>query len=120
MTHGGTLFRVVKRYSSPKLAAKEDKKARYIASLVAAETRLRNLIGPISGTPLCFVGKAMPLDVQISDKATIHIEGRGNQTLHWITVATFTASGNYTIPALTELRATVWGNTGTVKVTQRP
>ena len=120
MTRHGVLIRTVKSYSSPKLANREDRKARYQPDLVSKGTTNRNLVCPISGTPGCFVGKAMPLEIYISDKATVRIEGRGNQTLHWITVATFTASGLYSIPALFELRATLWGNTGTVQVTQRP
>lgn len=62
----------------------------------------------------------MPVEVEITNRATVLIEGRPNPTLGWITAAVFTASEHRTIPSLTELRATVSGNTGSVSVTQRP
>ena len=118
--HDGVLLRTIRRHAPLRRIEREDRKAPFTPDLVPRGTVKVHMRGQVSGTPGCFIGKPMRLDVHISDKATIRIEGRGNQTLHWITVATIIKSGSYSIPALMEMRATVWGNSGTVQATQRP
>lgn len=111
---------IIRRHPPHKPSPKEERIAPYIPALVPKGIRAPDFIGPISGTPRCFVGKGMSIEVLISDSASILIEGRGNQTLHWIEVATLTTQGQHTIPAMTEMRATVKRNTGAVHVIQRP
>lgn len=111
---------VIRRHPPHKPIPKEERFAPFIPALVPKGILAPDFIGPISGTPRCFVGKGMPIEVLISDSASILIEGRGNQTLHWIEVATLTIQGTHTIPAMSEMRATVRRNTGAVHVIQRP
>lgn len=110
--------KTITRSMSPKLDAPEDRKTRFMPALVPLKTLADTFTGQVSGTPQSFVGKQITLDVVISDQARVLIEGRANPTLHWITVAAFTTSQRSTIPALTELRATVTDNTGSVSVFQ--
>ena len=111
---------IIRKHPPAKPTPIENRTAPYIPALVPKGTYAKAYVGPISGTPRSFVGKAIPLEVMISDQASILIEGRDNQTLHWIEVATITTQGPHIIPALAEMRATVWGNTGGVYVIQRP
>lgn len=113
-------MKTIRRYKSLKPVPPEERTARYVPSLVPAGTTSTTFTGPVSGTPDCFVGKALPVEVVITDSATVLIEGRPNPTLGWITAGVFTATANTTIPAMTELRATVSKNTGAVSVIQRP
>jgi hypothetical protein len=109
-----------RNYMSPKLASPEKRLAPFVPALVPEGTTAPTFTGPISGTPHCFTRQGMPIEVMITNMAHVLIEGRPNPTLSWITVAFFTASEVRTIGALTELRATVSDNTGSVRVTQRP
>ena len=111
---------ILRQYPPHKPLPKEGLFAPFILTLVPEGTRSPDFIGPISGTPRCFVGKGMLIEVLISDSASILIEGRGNQTLHWIDVATLTTQGQHIIPAMSEMRATVRRNTGAVHLIQRP
>lgn len=111
---------IIRRHPPPKPTPKEERFAPFIPALVPEGIRAPDFIGPISGTPRCFVGKGMPIEVLISDSASILIEGRGNQTPHWIEVVTLTTQGQHIIPAMGEMRATVQRNTGTVHLVQRP
>jgi hypothetical protein len=111
---------IIRKHPPAKPTPIEDRRAPYIPALIPKGIHAATFVGPISGTPRCFVGKGMPLEVMISDTASILIEGRGNQTLHWIEVATLTNQGQHIIPAMTEMRATVRRNTGAVHVIQRP
>lgn len=111
---------IIRKHPPAKPTPIEDRIAPYIPALIPRGIRASDFVGPISGTPRSVVGKGLPVDVMISDSASILIEGRGNQTLHWIEVATITSEGRHIIPAMSEMRATVRRNTGAVHVLQRP
>lgn len=50
-------MKTIRRYMSPKLAAPEDRIARYVPALVPSGTLSPTFTGPISGTPPVLRGK---------------------------------------------------------------
>lgn len=109
-----------RRVHSSKMSPELDRYpiARFTPDLVPQGTTYASFTGPISGIPRGLVspGEGLPVNVTISDKAVVIIEGRSHPSLHWIEVGTFVSSETRHIGALNELRATVHHNTGKVDV----
>lgn len=110
-------MKTLRRTLSPKLDPYPV--ARYRPELVLKGTRAETFEGEPSGVPTCFIGKGMIAVVEITDTASVIIEGRSHPSLGWIEAARFTASEERVIPSQTELRAIVQHNTGAVAVTLR-
>ncbi|NRA98170.1 MAG: hypothetical protein HRU14_18405 [Planctomycetes bacterium] len=56
------------------------------------------------------------LQADISAAGTVTVEGRNAPDMEWVTLATFTSTGAEMVATMREFRASVAGNTGTVKV----
>lgn len=98
---------------------KYPKPAKWNPQLVPMETTAGDLEGAPSGLPTTAVRYGLIAEVFISASALMVIEGRGHPSHHWHELARFTASTVQTIPANSEVRAVVTGNTGTVAVRVR-
>lgn len=106
--------RVLSSQMSPKLDPYPT--AKFTPDLIPAGTLEATYTGPISGIPRGIVipGQGLPVAVTITGEAMVLIEGRSHPSLHWIEVARFAATETRHIGALTELRASIQHNTGTV------